>query len=99
MVRVAIRPVLGGIVPLFQACPGKIIKCPVFSLSHAAQLDLRYGKVSRDKLGHVGSEPYLNDGSGRKAQQTGSEIGGDLFFLEIRPTVGATTVLSVPILI
>ena len=52
----------------------------MFSLSHAAQLDLGYAKVSRDKLGHVGSEPYLNDDSGRKWQQTGSEIGGDLFF-------------------
>ena len=66
MIRVAIRPVLGGTVPLFQACPSYIIECLVFSLSHAAQLDLGYAKVSRDKLGHVGSEPYLNDDSGRK---------------------------------
>ena len=40
MIRVAIRPVLGGTVPLFQACPSLIMECLVFSLSHAAQLDL-----------------------------------------------------------
>ena len=57
MLRVTIRPDLGGKSRFFRSCPAQIIESPAFSFSQPAQLELGYADVSPDKLSHCGSDP------------------------------------------
>ena len=80
IIRVTIRPDLGGTARFFRPCPGQIIKSPAFSFTQPAHLEPWYAKGSPDRLRNNVSEPYLNDVSGRKWCKRCSQAGDDLFF-------------------